>query len=344
MQRRFAAVLLLALANLSVFAVAEAASGVERAAPAPAGPVVAVLDTGVAHGLGVMPGVDLVAGDADAADENGHGTAVAARIRDACTGCRILPVRVLSSRGSAPWSRVAAGIVWAVDRGARVLNVSISGDGGSAALREAVAYATARDVLVVASAGNAGDERPQYPAAYSAVVGVSASDGAGQLYDWSSRGRWVDLAVPGCSRLPAPSGGRAWACGTSFAAPLAAGVAALARSADPAAPAAAITARLPGLVRVARAPRASLRITGRPLAGATLRAATAPGLVRGLGEHVRWFRCRPAGSPYACVLVATGSAYRVQRADAGWVLVARVVTQPFGGLWLAASPRLPVAS
>ncbi len=350
MPRRFIIVILLALANLSVFAVAEAAPSVERPAAAPAGPgtVVAVLDTGVStthSGLknAVLPGVDLVEADGDADDANGHGTAVAARIGSACPSCRILPVRVLSSSGSAPWARVAAGVIWAVDHDARVINVSIAGDAGSEALREAIAYAVSRDVLVVASAGNRGDAAPQYPAAYDGVVGVAATRASGKLADWSSRGAWVDIAAPGCSLLPMVLGTYAWACGTSFAAPLAAGVAGLARAVDPAASATTIAGRLPALLASAHAPDGTLRISGRAQPGETLRA-TAAGFSRDrdLGERVRWFRCAAKSSPHACVAVSTGSAYRVPSTDTGWSLVARVVTGPFGGLWLAASARLAV--
>lgn len=379
-------ILAIAVANLSVLAVAEAESSVEspsrtsapgateplfsnqwalravglpgtRSAAGP-GTIVAVLDTGVSPthpelAGRVLPGVDFVSMDDDADDENGHGTAVAAMIAadgangvgiaGACWHCFILPVRVLSSAGAAPWARVATGVVWAVDHGARVINISISGTGESAELRGAIAYAASRDVLVVASAGNSGDERPQYPAAFDGVVGVAATDAAGTLYDWSSRGSWVDLAVPGCSPLPMILGTYAWACGTSFAAPLASGLAALARGADPEASAATIAARLPSLLPSSPATPATLEVAGLPHPDATLRA-TATGFAgtRDLGEHVRWFRCARAASPHDCVAVSDAGAYRVRPADAGATLVARVVTEPFGQLWLASTARLAV--
>lgn len=338
--RRLAVLPALALASLSLFAAAEAAPG---AGP---GATVAVLDTGVSAELPelsgrVLPGIDLVDGDRDARDAGGHGTAVATALAAACPDCRILPVRVLSPSGAAPWSRVAAGIVWAVDHGARVLNLSIAGRDGSAELREAVAYAVARDVLVVAAAGNAGDSVPQYPAAYDGVVGVAATGGDGRLQDWSSRGSWVDLAAPGCAALPLGRGETTWACGTSFAAPVAAGAAARARGAQPDARAAAVAARLPALVHAA-APAGTVRVTGAPSPGSVLRAA-APRLRPGLGAQLGWFRCAPDAGPHDCVGVSTGPSYRVRSSDRGSVLVARVVTKPFGELWLATSQRLPVS-
>lgn len=336
MSHRFVILTLLALANLSVFAVAEAASGVERAEPRV---VVAVLDTGVTLTAEkrVLDGVDLVAADADPADENGHGTAVATVIAEGCSSCAILPVRVLSRNGTAPWSRVAAGIVWAVDNGARVVNVSIAGPHGSAALRDAVAYAAAHGVLVVASAGNGGDSRPQYPAAYRGVVAVAATDSSGRLADWSSRGAWVDLTAAGCEVLPAPRAGRAWACGTSFAAPRAAAAAGRALTEGTSTTAGDLAASLPGLVRPASRGTV-LRVTGRPQRGSLLRASLG---VRGGG--VRWYRCTAGAPAYGCVAVSAGPTYRVRAADTGRALVARAVTGSFAGLWLASSPRLAVA-
>jgi subtilisin family serine protease len=334
MSRRLAVILAaLACANASLYAVAEASPGERLSATGP-GTVVAVVDTGVDAGSPslaghLLPGADLVDVDLDADDLGGHGTAVAAVVAARCQRCTILPVRVLSPRGAAPWSRVAAGIVWAVDHGARVINVSIAGPGGSNELRAAIAHAAAHDVLVVAAAGNTGATRPAYPAAYRSVVGVGASDAGGVLHDWSARGRWVDLAAPGCARLPV-AGRSSWACGTSFAAPVVAATAALARAREPRATAAEIAASLPGLVETRQASPA-LAVSR---AGSLLRADTV-GL--GLGTTVAWFRCRQT-----CAQVGSGATYRVVADDAGSKLEARVVTAPFGGLSLAASAPLPV--
>ena len=307
--RRLAA-LLLALASLSALAVAEASSGT-----AADGPVVAVLDTGVSLDGRVLAGIDLVAGDADTHDANGHGTAVAASVASACPSCRILPVRVLSDRGSAPWARVAAGIVWAVDHGARVVNVSIAGPGGSEALRQAVAYAAAHGTVVVAAAGNTASDEPQYPAAYPGVLAVGAAGS-----DWSARGSWVDVELPGCARLPV-GGSRQWACGTSFAAPRAAGL--VAQGLSPAS--------------AGRAPAPVVRTSGAATPGGILRAVSSRG-------SVHWFRCLPGASAHDCAEVSRSATYRVTPADAGSTLVARALTAPFGGLWLATSEPLAVRS
>ena len=213
MSRWIVVLTLLGLANLFVFAVAEAAPALT-----PEGhTIVAVIDTGVSlpAGSSVLPGADFVAPGTDAADESGHGTEVAATLAQNCGDCALLPVRVLSPTGAAPWSRVAAGIVWAVDHGANVVNVSIAGPSGSPALREAVRYAARSGVLVVASAGNTGGTEPQFPAAYPGVVAVAATDPSGRLADWSSRGAWVDTLAPGCGRRTHRA---VPACGTSFAA------------------------------------------------------------------------------------------------------------------------------
>ena len=209
--------------------------------------VVAVLDTGVdsSHpdlAEAVVPGYDFVNRDADPADDEGHGTAVAGVIAargnngegvaGACWACRVMPVKVLDATGSGSTSTVAAGIVWAADRGASVINLSLGSPGNTAALSDAVAYAVRKGVLVVAAAGNNGAATPFYPAAEPGVLGVAATDLEDHLYSWSNRGAWVRIAAPGCTPTAVP-GGYGNLCGTSAAAPLVGGLAALARTANP---------------------------------------------------------------------------------------------------------------
>jgi thermitase len=223
--------------------------------------VVGVLDTGVERSHpdlagAVLAGRDFVSDDADPADEAGHGTAVAgilaartnnrAGVAGACWSCRVLPVRVLGRDGKGESATLAAGIVWAVDHGADVLNLSLGGDTTTMAERDAVAYAVGHDVVVVAAAGNDGKTRREYPAATAGVIGVAGSDAEGRLYDWSNRGSWVDVAAPGCNTSPWRGHAYSTFCGTSSAAPLVSGLAALVRSAHPGASAAEIARLVTG--------------------------------------------------------------------------------------------------
>jgi subtilisin family serine protease len=211
-------------------------------------PVVAVLDTGVAAGHPdlsgrVLTGWNFHNNNSNTADNGDHGTAVASVIAGAgnnsvgiagmCWKCRILPVKVLDSAGGGSWSNIAAGIIFATNRGADVINLSLGGATGSTALRDAVDYATSRGVTVVAAAGNSGSRQMFYPAAYSNVIAVAGTTSSDGLYSWSNRGSWVDIAAPGCTYAAAPGGRWRSFCGTSAAAPVVSGIAALVISRSP---------------------------------------------------------------------------------------------------------------
>jgi len=240
------------------------------------GTVIAVVDTGVnpvADLAGrVLPGIDLVNHDADPADDNGHGTNVAtvaaARGNDGqgvaglCWQCSILPVKVLAGNGSGFLSTVADGVVWAVDHGADVVNLSLGGPTNISALTMALDYAAGHNVIVVGAAGNSGTTNPTYPGAVPTAIAVAGSDPSNGLYPWSQRGAdWVDVAAPGCNRATG-SGVPADFCGTSSATPFAAGLVGLMRSQRPDLAATAI--------------RAALEATTSPL---TTAAASAHGVV-----------------------------------------------------------------
>jgi len=190
-----------------------------------AGVTVAVVDSGVAAANehltdAVLPGVDLVGDSAGEVDEAGHGTAVAGIVAarevagsgvvGLAPGATVLPVRVFVDdtedsleAGLGPDAgRIAEGIRLAADAGARVVNVSLSMPEGTPELAAAVAYATERGALVVASAGNRTDRDaptglPRYPAAYPEVLGVTAVDVSGAVTDAVEHGPHVDLAAPG---------------------------------------------------------------------------------------------------------------------------------------------------
>lgn len=212
------------------------------------GTVVAVVDTGVdpAHvdlAGALVPGYDTLATGVGTADENGHGTAVAGVIAarsdnkigvtSVCGGCSVMPVKVIGANGVGDSGHIAAGIVWAADHGARVINLSVVMDGPQESVEDAVRYAHERGVVVVAAAGNGGGTSPTYPAAYPGVIGVAASQEDGTLYGWSQRGPWVDVAAPGCTPSTARGGDYTMFCGTSSASAAASGTVALALSAVP---------------------------------------------------------------------------------------------------------------
>jgi subtilisin family serine protease len=212
------------------------------------GIVVAVLDTGVDAGHpdlqgAVQSGFDVTAGGVGTSDLDGHGTAVAgiiaARtnnhqgIAGICWSCSILPVKVLNDDAQGTMDALAEGIVKAADAGVRVISMSLGGPVGSDSLDQAISYAVAKDVILVAASGNNGGSKPFYPAANPNVLSVAATNEADALYPWSDFGSWVRLAAPGCNPAPALDGGYATFCGTSSAAPVVSGVIALALSIRP---------------------------------------------------------------------------------------------------------------
>jgi subtilisin family serine protease len=216
---------------------------------------VAVLDTGVAAlpdlAGRLLPGRDFVNNDADAADDNGHGTMTADVIAAAggnrvgiagiCWACRILPVKVLDSAGSGTYSNIAAGIRYAADSGADIINMSLGGSADGQVLRDAVAYAVGKGALVISAAGNDASAAPHYPAAIPSVLAVGGSTDGDGRYSWSNWGpSWVDIAAPGCNPAQGMTGVVGQFCGTSSATPFTSGVAALLASTSPQPTAAAI--------------------------------------------------------------------------------------------------------
>ncbi|WP_430868294.1 type VII secretion protein EccB [Demequina aurantiaca] len=203
-----------------------------------AGVTVAVVDSGIdaqnAHLQGVVvDGVNLVGDDQDAkgmTDLMGHGTAIAGVIAaQAVDGsgvvgvapdAKLLSVRVYRGTdkdsveaGHGPANaKVAEGIRWAVDHGATIVNVSLSGDLDDQDLRAAVEYADAQGVLVVASAGNRNTtdvklDSARYPAAYPQALAVTALDNEARPTVDSIHGSHVEVGAPGQSVLTATTGG-----------------------------------------------------------------------------------------------------------------------------------------
>lgn len=218
-----------------------------------AGVTIAILDTGLKpqgldFGAQVVNGYNLLTGTADTASGAGnHGTYVAGVAGLAintgsgnagyCPRCRIMPVQVGTDSG-ASYSNMAAGIVWAADHGARVENLSWAGTTASSTLATAVSYARSKGVVVFAAAGNSNCDCPTYPSATTGVLGVGGVANSGAKAGDSNFGRWVALAAPegNMTAWPAINGAPGYGAvgGTSLASPVAAGIAGLLFSADPA--------------------------------------------------------------------------------------------------------------
>ena len=276
------------------------------------GTVVAVLDTGVDPSQpdlagALVPGYDFVNGDADPSDDFGHGTSVAgilaarldngAGVAGMCPNCAVMPVKVIGSDGNGLTSTIAQGMTWAVDHGARVINMSMGGPDASDVLASAVEYAQAHGVLVVAAAGNNGSSNAFYPAAYPGVLSVAASDPNGQLYPWSDSGSWVDVAAPGCDVAPAMGGGFGNFCGTSASTPVVSGLAGLAFSFAPAATSA----------RVEQA----IESTAAPVGGVQFGGVDAARMLQALGATLR--PAPPAPAPAATPVAAKAKKTRSKR-------------------------------
>ena len=159
----------------------------------------------------------------------------------------LLAIKVADSHNKINDADVAEGVDWAVAHGADVINLSLGGSAAGTALKTAIAHAVKSDVVVVAAAGNDGTTAKFYPAALPGVVAVGATTTGGSARaSFSQHGSWVDVAAPGVDILGANRKGSGYLSGdgTSFAAPLVSGVAALIRASRPTLSAAAVVTSL----------------------------------------------------------------------------------------------------
>lgn len=196
-----------------------------------------------------VSGYDFAGRDANPDDINGHGTHVAGTIAAGNNGfgatgiapdATILPVRVLGDDGSGSTNAVAAGIRYAADLGADIINLSLGG-GYSRAIDAAIDYAQQLGSFIVAAAGNESAPVPSFPAQFSGtnenVISVGAFSSSGSLAGFSNDvggSGSVQIDAPGVGIYSTYVGGRyASLSGTSMASPHVAGVAALALSANP---------------------------------------------------------------------------------------------------------------
>ncbi len=190
-----------------------------------AGATVAVLDTGVAYadrgpyrrapdlaGTRFVAGRDFVADDSypndvpRSRDRRSHGTQIAGIIAQTAGNglggagvapeAAIMPVRVLDPDLSGSAKAIARGLRFAADHGADVANLSIAGPKRSRVLEDAVDYASAKGVTIVAAAGNDGRPSVSWPAAYPEVIAVGAVGRNGARAPYSNYGRALDLVAP----------------------------------------------------------------------------------------------------------------------------------------------------
>ncbi|MEJ8671372.1 type VII secretion-associated serine protease mycosin [Streptomyces sp. MS1.AVA.1] len=188
------------------------------------GVTVAVVDSGVdgthADLAGqVLEGKDFTGGGNAREDLDGHGTSMASLIAAHGHGAgnasgmvglapkaKIMPLRVIQTQKDPNHDETwAAAVRYAVDHGAKVINLSFGNDGGKTLSdgREAISYAQAHDVVVVASAGNEGSVAVEEPAALPGVVSVGAVDKEGNRWENSNTGKGLTLMAPGVEVLAA---------------------------------------------------------------------------------------------------------------------------------------------
>jgi thermitase len=193
--------------------------------------VVAVLDTGISkdsQDLADRVVAEVNLSDSPTTDDiHGHGTHMAGTIAAVAPECRLMNVKVADDRGKCEPSVVARGIVWAVDYGAEVINLSLAMQ-ASRDLEEAVNHAWSHGAVLIAAAGNRGTSEPSYPAYYENCMAVAGTNQNDALALLSSYGDWVDVAAPGFDIYSeTPENGYAYKTGTSAAGAHVSGVAAL---------------------------------------------------------------------------------------------------------------------
>ncbi|MGE7762659.1 S8 family serine peptidase [Peribacillus sp. NPDC097895] len=212
--------------------------------------LVAVVDTGVDNSLADLKdsvrmdlGKNFIDKKGNAVDDNGHGTHVSGIIAAKADNgysmqginqaAKIMPVKVLDSSGYGDNEKIALGIKYAVDHGAKVINLSLGGE-YSRTIEHALKDAAAKNVMVVVASGNDGAQGLSYPASSKYVISVGATNALDLVSDYSNYGSKLDMVAPGTG-IPSlvPNGNVTYMDGTSMAAPHVAAATALLLSGNP---------------------------------------------------------------------------------------------------------------
>lgn len=192
----------------------------------------------------LLPGYNYYDNNNNTDDVQGHGTAVAgtaAAVTNNAVGVAglawnnpIIPVRISDPTAWATYSAMAKCVIYGVDHGSRIINISYGGTSSTSTVQSAAEYAWGKNALVFASAGNYSTNSPIYPAATPKVVGVISTDSADNKSSFSSYGTWADIAAPGSSiYTTSRGGGYGGHSGTSFSSPMTAGLGALILAVNP---------------------------------------------------------------------------------------------------------------
>jgi thermitase len=183
-------------------------------------------------------------------DKFGHGTHVAGIIAaktnngqgvaGVCPDCQLMIGKIMGDDGTGLSSSISTGITWAADNGAKVINLSEGGPDRASLQEDAIKYAWSKGVVLVAASGNSSSTKSFYPAALPNVISVAATDNTDKKAYFSNYGTWVNIAAPGeniYSTVPTHAYAMQsqsplaltyeYISGTSMAAPMVSGIAAL---------------------------------------------------------------------------------------------------------------------